>query len=109
VGIEPLPQHRRSTHRLDESLERLHRTMGLARPDAVAVIERSWTQLVGARLAGSCRLEALRGGRMVVAVDDPAIADHLRWQAGDLAGAVNDLCGGAVVTEVVTKVARPGS
>ncbi len=108
MGIEPLPQDRRTTHALSESLERLHRTMGLARPDAVRVIEAAWPQLVGPRLARSCRLEALRGGRMVVAVDDPAVADQLRWQGADLAAAANELCGGAVVSEVVARVTRGG-
>ena len=108
VGIEPLPQDRDTTHTLGESLHRLHRTMGLARPDAVRVLEASWAQLVGPRLASSCRLRSLQGGRMVVTVDDPAVADQLRWQARDLAAAANGLCGGEVVTEVVARVDRSG-
>ena len=80
--------------------------MGLARPDAVRILQSSWPQLVGADLAATCRLDALRGGRMVISVDDPAVADHLRWQSADLAAAANQLCGGQVVTEVVCRVER---
>lgn len=106
MGWEPLPGDRDTTHELSFVLDRLHHTMGLARPDALAALESGWTQLLGARLAGVCRLESLQGGTLVVAVDDPAVADHLRWQSKDLAAAANALCGGAVVTEVVTRV-RP--
>jgi len=106
VGIEPLPSDRNTVHTLGESLERLHRSMGLARPDAVRILEDSWSGLVGARLASACRLDSLKGGRMTISVDDPAVAEHLRWQSADLAAAANELCGGEVVTEVVTRVGR---
>ena len=108
MGIEPLPSERNTTHTLGASLERLHRSMGLARPDAVRILQDSWSSLVGAKLAAGCRLDSLRGGRMTISVDDPAVAEHLRWQASDLAAAATQLCGGDVVTEVVTRVARPG-
>jgi predicted nucleic acid-binding Zn ribbon protein len=108
MAIEPLPSERNTVHTLGASLERLHRSMGLARPDAVRVLEDSWSGLVGARLARTCRLDSLRGGRMTIAVDDPAVAEHLRWQASDLAAAANQLCGGEVVEEVVIRVSRPG-
>lgn len=104
MAWEPLPSERDTTHALQDALVRLHRTMGVARPDAVRIIEGAWPSLVGRRLAEACWLESLQGGRMVVGVSDPAVAEHLRWQARDLAGAVNELCGGDVVDEVVTKV-----
>lgn len=43
---------------------------------------------------------------MVISVDDPAVAEHLRWQSTDLAAAANQLCGGQVVTDVVCRVER---
>jgi hypothetical protein len=104
MGWEPLPSERETTHTLQDALVRLHRTMGVARPDAVRILEGAWPSLVGRRLARSCWLESLRGGQMVVGVSDPAVAEHLRWQSRDLAAAANDLCGGTVVEEVVTRV-----
>jgi hypothetical protein len=89
---------------LAESLDRLHRTLGVARPDAVRVLESSWPALVGRQLAELCWLDSLQGGRLVVGTTDPAVAEHLRWQARDLAAAANDVCGGEVVDEVVTRV-----
>lgn len=101
---EPLPRDRETTHALAESLDRLHRTLGVARPDAVRVLEASWSALVGRRLAEVCWLDSLQGGLLVVGTTDPAVAEHLRWQARDLAAAANEVCGGEVVTEVVTRV-----
>ncbi len=100
VAIEPLPQDRNTLHSLSGSLERLQRTLGLARPDTVRILDDAWPRLVGARLAASCRLHSLRDGRLTVAVDDPAVAESLRWQRADLAAAANELCGCEAVEQV---------
>ncbi len=106
--IEPLPQDRDSLHDLAGSLERLQRTLGLARPDTVRVLTSSWTQLVGSRLADACRLHSVRGTSLVVAVDDPAVAEHLRWQRSDLVAAANELCGCHAVDDVEIRIAPRG-
>ena len=105
MAVEPLPQDRDSLHSLSGSLGRLQRTLGLARPDTVRILEDSWSQLVGVRLASACRLHSLRDGRLTVAVDDPAVAEHLRWQANDLAAAANELCGCDAIERVEIRVA----
>ena len=87
MAIEPLPRDRDTLHPLAGSLERLQRSLGLARPDTLALLTESWPQLVGSRLAAACRLHSLRDGCLTVAVDDPAVAEHLRWQSSDLAAA----------------------
>ncbi len=106
VAIEPLPGERNTVHTLSGSLEHLQRTLGLARPDTVRILTEAWTQLVGSRLSGVCRVQSIRGSELVVEVDDPAVAEHLRWQARDLAAAANDLCGCDAVDEVRIVVAR---
>ena len=106
---EPLPERESTPRDLGSVLGRLHVTMGLARPDTVAVLERHWTAILGADLAPRCSLEAIRGTELVVAVDDPAIAEHLRWSARDLCAAVNAVCDGEVVDELTVKVRRAGS
>ena len=80
--------------------------MGLARPDTVRLLERHWTSLLGAELAPSVRLEAVRDGELVLVVTDPAIAEHLRWSSRDLVAAANSVCGGEVVGAVRVKVSR---
>jgi len=108
VAIEPLPRDRDTLHPLAGSLERLQRSLGLARPDTLALLTESWPQLVGSCLAAACRLHSLRDGCLTVAVDDPAVAEHLRWQRSDLAAAANRLCGFEVVERVEIRVDPPG-
>ena len=73
----------------------------------------SWSvtgrSLLGADLAQECRLEAVRGTELVVSVDDPAVAEHLRWSARDLCAAVNAVCDGEVVDELTVRVRRRGA
>ncbi len=109
MSWEPLPDRETPVRDLSSVLGRLHTTMGLARPDTVQVLERHWTSILGADLARGCRLEALRGSELVVSVDDPAVAEHLRWSARDLCAAVNAVCDGEVVDELTVKVRRRGS
>lgn len=91
-------------HSLAGSLDRLQRSMGLARPDTVRILTAAWTQLVGTRLADRCRLHSVRGTTLVVAVEDPAVAEHLRWQRSDLVAAANELCGCRAVEVVDIRV-----
>jgi predicted nucleic acid-binding Zn ribbon protein len=107
MGWEPLPSDRVTTHRLSESLARLQRSLGLARVDTLRTLEASWPALVGRHLAAHCRLESLREARLVVVTEDPAVAEHLRWQVRDLVDAANDLVGAGTVSEVVVRVRRP--
>lgn len=108
VSWEPLPDREMPIKDLSSVLGRLHTTMGLARPDTVQVLERHWTSLLGADLAPRCRLEAVRGTELVVSVEDPAVAEHLRWSARDLCAAVNAVCDGEVIDELTVRVRRPG-
>lgn len=109
MSWEPLPDREVPIKELSSALERLHTTMGLARPDTVRVLERHWTSLLGSELAQGCHLEAVRGTELVVSVDDPAVAEHLRWSARDLCAAVNAVCDGEVVDELTVRVRRRGA
>lgn len=109
VTWEPLPDREGPLRDLSSVLGRLHTTMGLARPDTVQVLQRHWTSLLGADLAPKVHLEAIRGSELMVSVDDPAVAEHLRWSARDLCAAVNAVCDGEVVEELSVKVRRRGT
>ena len=82
--------------------------LGLARADALAVLESRWNELLGDDLSSVCELLSLRDGVMSIAVDDPAVADGLRWMTGDLIAASNDICGGSFVSDVKITVKRRG-
>ncbi len=101
---EPLPGTRDTTRDLGSVLGSLHRTLGLARPDALASLQEHWSSLLGAELAGRCRLESLHHETLVVAVEDPAIAEHLRWSSREVIDAANAVCGGEVVRELQVRI-----
>ena len=106
MSWEPLSEPVDHTRPLQDVLGTLHRRLGLARPDVLATLDEHWTSLLGAELASHCRVESVRHERLVVVVDDPAVAEHLKWSAKDLLGAANSLCGGDTFTELTVKVAR---
>ena len=107
VAVEPLPSSRRPSRHITEALDRVRRGLGAARVDALPTIESNWSQLVGNRLAGVCRVESIRDGRLVVTCDAPAVAEQIRGQTVDLLGAVNALCDDTVATAVETRVQAP--
>jgi hypothetical protein len=106
VSWEPLPQQVDHTHELSDVLGTLHRRLGLARPDVLATLEQHWVALLGPELAEQCRVESVRHDRLVLVVDDPAVAEHLRWSSKELLGAANSICGGTTFSELAVKVAR---
>lgn len=103
---EPLADGDAQPRDLSSVLGRLHTTMGLARPDTLVVLEDNWMSLLGTDLASRCKLDSVRGSELVVAVDDPAVAEHLRWSSSDLCAAINALCGGMVVESLAVRVRR---
>ncbi len=107
MAWEPLPGTTESMKPVGNALAHLHRTLGLARPDTLRLLEEHWGALVGAKLAPHCSIESVRHGEMVVAVDDAAIAEHLRWSARDLVAAADAVCGGGVLDSVTVRVRPP--
>lgn len=91
---------------LADALEVMKARLGLARSDVVGVVRSRWQELLGDDLSVHCELTSIRDGVMGISVDDPAIADALRWMSGDLVSASNDICGGAFITDVRITVAR---
>ena len=89
---------------LTESLERLRAHMGTAAPSAISTLQDSWTQLIGARLASSCTLGAVRGATLVVHASDPAVAEQLGWMHNELVAAANELLGVDQIASVETRV-----
>ncbi len=106
---EPLPGQIDHTRDLSTVLERLHHTLGLARPDAVTSLQQHWPSLLGTELAGRCQLESLRHETLVIAVSDPAVAEHLRWSSREILDAANAVCGGEVARELQVRIrSTPG-
>ncbi|MGB3411696.1 MAG: DUF721 domain-containing protein [Microthrixaceae bacterium] len=103
---EPLRENVDNTRNLNDVLGVLHRRLGLARPDVLITLTEHWVALLGPELAARCTLDSVRYGTLVIGVDDPAIADHLKWSAGELVAAANEICGGEAISEIRVTVAR---
>ena len=95
MAWEPLPG-------TAESMQPVGASLGLR------LLDEHWVALVGVQLAPRCSVESVRHGELVVAVDDAALAEHLRWSARDLIAAANAVCGGSVLESLSVKV-RPRS
>ncbi len=103
---EPLSSSTDHTHEISETLGVLHRRLGLACSDVLVTLEDNWLSLLGPQLAAHCKLESVRNDVLVISVDDPAVAEHLKWSRMELLGAANALSGGQNFTDLTVKVQR---
>ena len=81
-----------------ESLGRYRTALG-------AVVE-AWAAAVGDDIAGHATPVAVRGGALVVEVDDPAWASQLKWLGNDLLARLAEATGGPVAERVEIRVRR---
>jgi predicted nucleic acid-binding Zn ribbon protein len=93
---------------MSESLAQLSRQIGTAPPETLGHIFSRWAETVGETVAAHVRPERIEGDALVVAVDSPAWASHLRTHATDLLGKLSDVAGEAAPTSLVIRVRAPG-
>jgi|688.fasta_scaffold1141917_2 hypothetical protein len=106
MSWEPLSSSTDHTHDIAETIQILHRRLGLACSDVLSTLEENWVGLLGAELATHCTLESVHNQTLIILVDDPAIADHLKWSRAELLGAANALTGGQNFIDLKIKVQR---
>ncbi len=93
---------------LTEALWRLQRVIGTPGPSSVAALRDAWEQVIGARMASSCRLGSIKGTTLVVEATDAAVAEQLRWMSEDLRGAANAVLGSPEIDRVEIRVTGEG-
>jgi hypothetical protein len=81
---------------------------GLGAPEAsgVHLVFDRWSEVVGEALAARTRPVKLDGSRLVLAVDEPAIATHVRFLQAELLARLGDLLGPGRVTAIDLRVGR---
>ena len=62
-----------------EALAKVRAELGLPDGNALRTLVERWTEVVGDDVATHARLDALRGGILVVVADDPIWASQLRY------------------------------
>lgn len=94
---------------LTDALDRVVRSLraGTSRRAVGGVFGR-WEETVGPAIAAHVRPVRLDRGTLLVEVDDPAWATHLRFLSEDLLRKVTEVAG-TEVARLEIRVARPGS
>jgi predicted nucleic acid-binding Zn ribbon protein len=96
-----------ATVKVADSLAELARQLGTAPPDTLSTVFSRWPELVGESLAAHARPEKLDGEALVVSVDSPAWASHLRTLAPRVVGQLNTAIGSSEVSRIVIRVKVP--
>jgi predicted nucleic acid-binding Zn ribbon protein len=108
VTWRPLPNSGdgRQPRRLNESLDRISRSLGAPRADVLAAVFARWPDVVGQAIAAHSRPLSLSRGTLVIAVDEPGWAAQLTYLETDLVRRVEEVAGADAVRRVRVTV-RP--
>jgi hypothetical protein len=108
VPAEPLPSDEGRLRPVGESLDAVMRGLGAPEASGVHLVFDRWSEVVGDALAARTRPLRIDGGRLVLAVDEPAIATHVRFLQGELLARLEALLGPGRVTALDLRVG-PGT
>jgi predicted nucleic acid-binding Zn ribbon protein len=94
---------------LRDALAGVSRELGLPDPDRLATVLAAWPRIVGDELAAHARVQSVRDGVLVVAVDAPAFATQLRYLETDVRDGCARHVGDGVVRSLRVVVDRVGN
>jgi hypothetical protein len=80
------------------------RSLGAPEASGVHLVFDRWPEVVGDSLAARTRPMKIDGSRLVLAVDEPAIATHVRFLQAELLGRLAELLGPGRVTALDLRV-----
>ena len=101
---KPLPGEVPDPRPVGASLDRVAASLGVTRASTLSAVFASWPELVGESVAQHARPRSLKGGTLVVAVDEPAWATQLRWLEADLVTRLNEALGAGQVDRIEVRV-----
>jgi predicted nucleic acid-binding Zn ribbon protein len=90
-----------------ESLAELSRQLGTGPPDTLSTVFSRWSETVGETVAAHTHPERIDDEALVVSVDSPAWASHLRTLAPALLGQLRDATGSDKLSRLVVRVKAP--
>lgn len=91
---------------IDELLDDLLESLGVARPLEVAQLVERWGELAGEPWGARSRPALLKDGQLVVDVDDGTAATLLKYRQADLIERLGERLGRGLVTTVRVRI-RP--
>ena len=89
---------------LGRSLDRVLRGLGAPEASGVHLVFDRWSEVVGEALAARTRPLRIEGQRLVLAVDEPAMATHVRFLQAELLARLAELLGPDRVTAIDLRV-----
>lgn len=106
MAVRPLPGDGPGPQPLARSLDAVVRSLGAPAASGVHLVFDRWAEVVGEALAARTRPLKLDGERLVLAVDEPVIATHVRFLQPELLARLDELLGPGRVTGLELRVGR---
>ncbi len=104
MTARPLPGAGPDPEPLGRALDRVMRGLGAPEASGVHLVFDRWADVVGEGLAARTRPLRIEGSRLVLAVDEPAMATHVRFLQGELLARLAELLGPDRVTALDLRV-----
>jgi len=104
VPARPLPGDGPGPQPVSKALDAVMRGLGAPEASGVHLVFDRWSEVVGDSLAAHTRPLKIDGSRLVLAVDEPAIATHVRFLQTELLARLEELLGPGRVTALDLRV-----
>lgn len=106
MAIRPLPGEGPGPQPVGKALDAVMRGLGAPEASGVHQVFDRWAEVVGDSLAERTRPLRIEGDRLVLAVDEPAMATHVRFLEKELLNRLQELLGPGRVTALDLRVGR---
>jgi hypothetical protein len=106
VPARPLPGDGPGPQPIGKALDQVMRSLGAPEASGVHLVFDRWSEVVGESLAARTRPLKIEGSHLVLAVDEPAIATHVRFLQAELLARLEELLGPGRVTALDLRVGR---
>lgn len=104
MAVRPLPGDGPGPQPIGRALDAVMRGLGAPEASGVHLVFDRWAEVVGDGLAARTRPVKIDGGRLVLEVDEPAIATHVRFLQAELLARLDQLLGPGRVTGLDLRV-----
>lgn len=104
MAARPLPGDGPGPQPIGRALDAVMRGLGAPEASGVHLVFDRWAEVVGDGLAARTRPLKIDGGRLVLEVDEPAIATHVRFLQVELLARLEELLGPGRVTGLDLRV-----
>ena len=106
MAARPLPGVGPGPQKVGVALDAVMRGLGAPEASGVHLVFDRWPEVVGEALAARTRPLKIEGKRLVLAVDEPAIATHVKFLQPELLARLSELLGPDRVTAIDLRVGR---